>query len=144
MKKKLLLICSLAILLFAACEKDDDKKTENISIDGQWTISSQRHEKYNGTTKISDDTYTNIGKVVFNSNGTFSFIDNNGTTLASGNFVYSQSSKTLNIKLTTDPAFVPGTILELTKNKIVFVLTRINNPPDNGADKTVLTTTITR
>jgi len=144
MKKILLLTITLISLAFISCNKDDNNETKTYSVVGQWSITSQRHEKYNGTTKIGDETYTNVGIVLFNANGSFSYIDLNGTTLATGNYVYSDSGKTLNIKLSTDTNFTNGIIQEQTSNKLVFRLDMIHNPPDNGADKTVITTTITR
>lgn len=144
MKKYLHFLVIIIAMLFSACEKDDNNQTENLSVTGTWNIISQRHEKYNGSTKISDETTTDIGKVTFNSNGTFSFTNLSGDVLATGDYQYSKTNKTLNIKISTEPDYIPGVILEHSSSKLVFRLEIILDPPENGANKDIVTTTVTK
>jgi len=82
MKNLYYLFIASLFILFVSCKKDKHMNNEGHSIVGQWIISTEKVEEYNKDTKLREYTNTNVGKVSFRSDGTFTATGPNRETIS--------------------------------------------------------------
>lgn len=144
MKNLYYLFIASLFILFVSCKKDKHMNNEGHSIVGQWIISTEKVEEYNKDTKLREYINTNVGKVSFRSDGTFTATGPNGEEPESGNYKFDATTKTLSIKYEHETQFTSSPILELTANKMVIKIELKNDPPFMGVDREVSTLTLTK
>lgn len=141
--KNLFYLIIISLFIFpVSCKKDKEVKNENNSIVGQWIITTEKVEEYNKETKLREYTNTNVGKVTFRSDGTFTVTGPNGEEPESGSYKIDAVAKTISLKYEHDTQFASSPILELTASKMVIRIEVKYDTPYMGVDREISTLTL--